>query len=93
MDLDHINGVERRRISTKPSTNGGNGRGPDGRFKKGNAGGPGNPLIQQVQKIRSALVNAITPADIQAVIKRLIQKAKQGDVAAAKVVFERGAGQ
>ena len=60
--------------------------------RKGNGGGPGNPLIRQVQRIRVALLNAITPEAIQAVVQTLISKAKQGDVAAAKVVFERGAG-
>ena len=84
--------IERRRISSAPSTNGGNGRGPDGRFKKGNAGGPGNPLVRRVQVIRSVLVNAITPEAIQAVVQTLISKAKDGDVAAAKIIFERGAG-
>ncbi len=42
--------------------------------------------------IRTALVNAVTPADIQAVVRRLIKKAKDGDVMAAKVLFERAAG-
>ena len=84
--------VERRRISLIPSPNGGNGCGPDGRYLPGNGGGPGNPLGKQVQQIRSALLNAITPEDIKAIVARLIQKAKGGDIAAAKVVFERALG-
>jgi hypothetical protein len=42
--------------------------------------------------IRSALVNAITPADIKAVIQRLLQQAKDGDVASAKIIFDRAVG-
>ena len=38
------------------------------------------------------LVNAITPEDIQAVVQRLIKKAKGGDVASAKVLFDRAVG-
>ncbi len=84
--------IERRRISRLPSINGSKGRGPDGRFAPGNGGGPGNPLAKQVQRIRVALLNAITPKDIQAVVQKLIQKAKGGDVASAKIVFDRAVG-
>jgi hypothetical protein len=90
--LDHINSMERRRISTAPTPNGGNGRDANGRWAKGNGGGPGNPLSRKVQAIRVALVSAITAADIKAVVQRLVQKAKDGDVAAAKVVFDRACG-
>lgn len=91
-DWDHQNGMERRRISTERSTNGGSRRGANGRFAKGNPGGPGNPQIQRVQRLRITLLNAITPEDIQAIARRLIQQAKKGSVAAAKIIFERGMG-
>jgi hypothetical protein len=90
--LDHFNIMERRRISTKPSPAGAITRDPKGRWQQGNKAGRGNPLARQVQAIRSALVNAITHEDIKAVVQRLVQKAKDGDVVAAKVIFERAAG-
>ena len=89
--LDHID-MERRRISSAPTTNGNNGRDANGRWAKGNGGGPGNPLAKKVQAIRVALVGAITAADIQAVVQKLIEKAKGGDVASAKIIFERAVG-
>jgi hypothetical protein len=62
------------------------------RWKPGNKAGRGNPLAKQVQAIRVALVSAVTAADIQAVIQRLLQQAKAGDVASAKIIFERAVG-
>jgi hypothetical protein len=92
--LDHFNIMERRRISTQrsPAEAITSARDPKGRWKQGNKAGRGNPLAKQVQLIRTALVNAITPADIQAVIKRLLQQAKDGDVASAKIIFDRAVG-
>ncbi|MGA2620062.1 MAG: hypothetical protein ABSF26_20790 [Thermoguttaceae bacterium] len=94
-NLDHLDGMERRRISsTAPSPAGAitSARDPKGRWQQGNKAGRGNPLAKQVQAIRVALVSAVAPADIQAVVQRLLQQAKDGDVMAAKVLFERTAG-
>ncbi len=49
-------------------------------------------MIQRVHRLRVALLDAITPEDIQAIVKRLIQMAKKGSIAAAKIIFERGEG-
>jgi len=76
-----------------PSAIGANGRGPDGRFRKGNPGGPGNPHARQVARLRAALLEAITPEDIAAVVRAMIERACAGDVAAAKVILERALGQ
>jgi len=86
--------MERRRISSVPSPAGANSSDRDakGRYQLNNKAGRGNPLAKQVQIIRSALINAITPKDIQAIVHRLIAKAKDGDVASAKVMFERAVG-
>jgi len=75
------------------STNGSNGRGPDGRFLPGNSGGPGNPFAKRTAELRSALVSAVTPADIKAVAKSLIKLAKGGDVAAARLLLDKVIGQ
>ncbi|MCE5302848.1 MAG: hypothetical protein LLF97_07030 [Planctomycetaceae bacterium] len=75
-----------------PSTNGPNGRDAHGRFAKGNAGGPGNPFARQAQHLRGALFAAVTTADLKAVVTKLVQLAKGGDVQAAKVVLDRALG-
>lgn len=74
----------------KPTLNGDNGgRDERGRFTAGNRGGTGNPLSKRVNRLRSALLNAVSEADMQSVIAALVEKAKKGDVAACRVLFER----
>jgi hypothetical protein len=65
------------------------GRGSDGRFAPGNAGGPGNLYAARVGELRGALLDAVTPEDLRAVVRALVDAAKGGDVTAAKVLFER----
>lgn len=60
-----------------------------GRFAPGNSGGPGRPPAASVHLHRAALVNAVTPNDVAAVARMLVDKALEGDVAAAKLLFER----
>jgi len=60
-----------------------------GRFLPGNGGGPGNPHAARVAELRSALLGAVTPGDLAAIARSLVQAARSGDVAAAKLVFER----
>lgn len=72
-----------------PSPNGSNGRDERGRFTAGNAGGPGNPHAAQVGRLRSALVSAVTEEDMREVITALVDKAKAGSIAAARVLFDR----
>ena len=76
-----------------PSPNGHNGRDAHGRFRKGNAGGPGNPLGGKVAKLRSALVEAVTQKDMKAIVAALVKQAKAGDTAAAKLVLSYTIGQ
>jgi hypothetical protein len=63
-----------------------------GRFVIGNAGGTGNPFARQVALLRQALINSVTPEDIQAVAKALIQRAAEGNVQAAKLLFSYAIG-
>ena len=80
-------------MTDNPSTNGSNGeRNPDGTFAKGNSGGPGNPHAARIAKLRAALIEAVTPEDITAIVKRLISEARDGDLTAVKIVFERTLG-
>jgi hypothetical protein len=83
-----------------PSPNGHNGaiakgRGPNGRFAPGWRGGPGNPLSAKVGRIRSALLQAITPQDVSEVVAAFITEAKSGAVSgvmAARELFDRTLG-
>ena len=69
-----------------PSTNG---RTASGRFAKGNAGGPGNPHAKRVAEFREAIMDAVSIADLKAVAKALVRRAREGDIAAARELFDR----
>lgn len=61
------------------------GRGANGRFTKGNKYGTG----RKVTALRRALLDAVIPEDIQAVVAALIEKAKEGDLHAISLLFDR----
>lgn len=67
-------------------------RDASGKFAQGNPGGPGNPHAKRVGELRTALLDAVTPEDMRAVVKALVEAARGGDVAAARVLFERTLG-
>lgn len=72
---------------SNPNANGGNGgRDSKGRFTKGNSGGPGNPYVRSISRFRSALINSVSEDDISAVAEALIRKARDGDIAAFRVI-------
>ncbi len=58
-----------------------------GRFLPGCAGGPGNPHSRQIGRLKAALHEALSEDAIAAVALAMLQKAKDGDVAAAKLVL------
>jgi hypothetical protein len=67
-----------------PESNGGqsnrNGRGHDGRFQRGNPGGPGRPKGKlSAEQWRQAFQNAVTPADIEQATRVLVELAKGGE--------------
>ncbi len=74
-----------RTESTGPSATG---RGANGRFAKGNPGGPGNPFARQVAAFRQEFMAAATKEDIAAIARAMIEKAKEGDCAAARIVLQ-----
>ena len=76
-------------VTQPPTRNGRNGRDAFGRFAKGNAGGPGNPYAAQVGRLRRALLDAVTADDLREIIAALINKAREGDTAAAREVLDR----
>jgi len=76
--------------SSKPPF--GDGRDSSGRFVRGNAGGPGNPLAGKLSKLRAALVAAISEDDVREIAETLIGLAKGGDMAATRELFLRTLG-
>ena len=72
-----------------PSRNGSDGRDERGRFAPGNPGGPGNPHAKQTGELRSAMLKAVTEKDMRAVVMKLVELAKSGNVPAAKEVLDR----
>jgi len=67
-------------------------RNAKGQFGIGNPGGPGNPFARQVAALRQALLDSVTPTDIAAVAKALIQRAAEGNVQAAKLLLSYAIG-
>ena len=72
-----------------PSPTAGNGRGARGRFAPGNKIAKGNPHAVKVAKLRTAALAAVKPADVRAVVRKLVELALAGDVAAAREVLQR----
>jgi hypothetical protein len=58
-------------------------------FKKGHKLSKGNSLGGKIEKLRAAIVDAVTPADFKSIAKTLVAMAKAGDVAAAKELYDR----
>jgi hypothetical protein len=74
-----------------PSSNGSNGaavgRDRRGRFVRGNPGGPGNPFGRKVAALRAALIDCITPQDLQRVMGVLLLEAVNGSIPAARLLL------
>ena len=62
------------------------------RFTLGNQGGPGNPFARQVAEIRKLLLSTVPGEELAKVLLAMLEKAKAGDVAAAKLVLQYTAG-
>jgi hypothetical protein len=80
-------------VPAPPSPSGDTGRNAQGRFTKGNPGGPGNPFARRTAQLRSVLCQTVTEEDIAEIARKLIAQAKAGDVAAARLVLAYSIGQ
>ena len=58
-----------------------------GKFLKGCKGGPGNPYNRRVALYKRLLIEAVTEEDIIVIGKKLAALAREGNVAAARVLF------
>ena len=73
-----------------PSPTDDNGRDPaSGRFAARNTFGQGNPNHRRVAELRAALLDAVSPEDLRAIVGKLIERAKAGDLACARELFDR----
>ena len=70
-----------------PSPNGEKGRDRNGRFARGNKGGPGNPFARRVGRLRSQLLNLVTEADLQEVARKLVEQARTGNLVATRLLL------
>jgi hypothetical protein len=64
------------------------GRDATGRFARGNPGGPGNPFYRRLAECRRAVHRAFTPEDVTSLLGVMLQRGRNGDVAAARVFLE-----
>src|SRR5258707_11370129 len=64
-----------------------NDRTPDGRFAKDNPGGPGNPHARHCARMLALLRASISDQEMVAIIRMLVEKARAGDVSAAKLLM------
>jgi hypothetical protein len=86
--------VSKRRIGGSPSSaDYATGRDARGRFTQGNAGGPGNPFARRTAQLRQALCQTVTEEDIVEVTRKLVERAKAGDVPAARLLLAYTIGQ
>jgi hypothetical protein len=58
-----------------------------GRFTKNNKGGPGNPFNRRVGQLRTLLIEHVSDDDLAAIVDKVVQMAREGDLAAAKLVL------
>ncbi len=67
------------------------GRDAHGRFTAGNPGGPGGRRSHAVQ-LRRAVEEAVSVDHAVALVRRILRMGLEGDIAAARLVFERTCG-
>jgi hypothetical protein len=65
------------------------GRDSRGRFGPGNKAAKGNPYAKRVAQLRAALLKSVSRDDVREIIRALVEKARGGDVAAAREVLDR----
>jgi len=70
-----------------PSPNGSIGRSSNGRFSKGNPGGPGNPYAKRIATLRGCFLASVSDLDMIAITRQIIEMAKSGDISAIRLVM------
>jgi hypothetical protein len=65
------------------------GRDARGRFAPGNRFAKGNPQAARVGRLRSELIESVKIKDMAEIVASLVERAKAGDTAAAKLLLDR----
>jgi hypothetical protein len=81
-------GVNGRSATDSATRKSPTGRGSNGRFTAGNHFGPGNPFARRTAQLRQAFCEAVSAEEMKALSRVLLDKAKGGDLAAAKLLLE-----
>jgi hypothetical protein len=76
-----------------PTPNADTGRDANGRFARGNPGGPGNPYYRRQAQLERALLDGVTEDDVRSVMQVLLGLARGGDLAAIKLYLQYTVGQ
>jgi hypothetical protein len=89
MSLHTMNGQARngRVKPIKPSANGEFRDAKSGQFTKGNPGGPGNPTFRKLAAARRIILETVSDDDLRAVVHVLLERAKNGEIEAAKLLL------
>ena len=66
-----------------------NGRDGNGRFAPDNRFANGNPHAKRIGQLRSVLIEAVTPEDVTAIARKMIEMATAGDIQAIREVLLR----
>lgn len=66
--------------------------GEGGRFVRGNRASKGNPHAKAVNALRSVVLSRLTPEKMTAIVDKLISQATEGDLHAARELFDRALG-
>lgn len=77
------------KVKDKPKLRGRNGKGQFKAKNKAATGRRDKPQDIRSKKLKEAYIEAVTKEDIEHIVKALIIKARNGDVQAAKEVFDR----
>ncbi len=72
----------------KPATT----RDSQGRFSRGNAGGPGRPKGGGTRELQQAITEAVGPEHMQAIMRKALILALNGNLSAMKFVADRACG-
>lgn len=64
------------------------GRGADGKFVKGNSCAKSHGAWQSMNRLRKAVVCAVSEEDIQEIVAKLVSLAKGGDYRATRLLFD-----
>lgn len=81
----------KKKTKKKTVSNGDSARKKNGQFGKNNNAAKGHQVknARKVQQLRKALYEAVTESDIKLIVKKLVQKAKKGDIQATREIFDR----